>query len=58
MGRDMPCGLCCVCDEPVDHSEAGFCRVCGGAFHWRGCGGWSGMQHVCDECETEDKDDE
>lgn len=53
---DMPCGDCCVCDEPVDHSDAGFCATCKGAFHWHRCGGWHGSEHACENCHsTEDE---
>lgn len=53
MSRDMPCGPCCVCDETVDHSELGLCVKCGNAFHWGECGGWVGIEHVCDKCNDE-----
>lgn len=58
VARDMPCGDCCVCSDPVDHSEAGFCKKCGNAFHWNECGGWHEGQHVCFDCEPEDERDE
>lgn len=49
---DMPCGHCIVCDdeEPVDHSDAGFCDHCGGVFHWTVCGTWVDGKHTCDNC--------
>jgi hypothetical protein len=50
---DMPCGNCCVCRDPVDHSEAGFCEVCGNAFHWNECGGWEDGKHTCENCSVE-----
>lgn len=62
---DMPCGLCCVCDEPVDHSKAGFCYVCQQPFHWTRCGGWGKSkdhtygrtEHICDNCKTEEDEE-
>lgn len=51
---DMPCGLCGVCDEEVDHSEAGFCGECGQPFHWGQCGGWGSTEHVCNSCRVND----
>jgi hypothetical protein len=56
--RDMPCGLCPVCDDPVDLAEAGICKRCGNAFHWNHCGGWVGGQHVCENCEQADEDED
>ena len=46
----MPCGLCPVCHEMVDHSEAGFCHTCGSPFHWGQCGEWTNFNHKCDKC--------
>jgi hypothetical protein len=52
------CGQCSVCDEPVDHKDAGFCEICGSAFHWGDCGEW-GIDyygdsyddiHMCHNC--------
>jgi hypothetical protein len=51
---EMPCGLCPVCDDPVDHSDAGFCVHCGLAFHWSGCGQWHDDQHTCNNCKPKD----
>ena len=48
--NDMPIGNCVVCDEPLDHSDAGFCGDCGGAFCWSCCGGWGPSKHRCDNC--------
>ena len=56
--RDMPCGDCCVCDDPLDHSEAGFCKSCGGGFHWNLCGRWSRSEHTCDNCMPADDEDD
>jgi len=50
----MPCGDCCVCGEPVDHSDAGFCGDCQGAFHWGRCGEWGLDEHQCKNCKPED----
>jgi len=61
---DMPCGECVVCEEQLDHADAGFCGTCGGAFHWGTCGEWGpGTQHECENCRgwreaNEEKDDE
>lgn len=49
----MPCGLCPVCGEVVDHSEAGFCDTCEAPFHWRTCGDWVDGKHMCDRCRDE-----
>ncbi len=46
-------GHCCVCDEPVDHSEMGNCVECGCVFHWSYCGGWGDTGHICDNCKEE-----
>lgn len=49
------CGECCVCGEPVDHSDMGNCGDCGQVFHWGGCGEWgNGSQHECNECKSDD----
>jgi hypothetical protein len=53
--NDMPCGDCSVCGELVDHSEAGFCKSCGSAFHWNECGRWVGGEHTCDGCAPESR---
>ena len=45
------CGDCPVCREPVDHSDAGFCKQCGNPFHWHECGGWHNGNHVCSQCQ-------
>lgn len=52
MSSDMYCGVCPICDEDVDHSEAGFCDHCKQPFHWSRCGTWIGGVHSCNECET------
>lgn len=44
------CGDCPVCDEAVDHSDAGFCKTCGQPFHWARCGTWHNGEHTCDNC--------
>lgn len=54
----MPCGDCPVCDEMVDHSEAGFCADCGNAFHWTRCGTWWDGEHRCENCQEEEEDDD
>ena len=53
----MPCGDCPLCDEMVDHSEAGFCVDCGAAFHWHRCGTWGVGGHQCDNCQKEDDEE-
>lgn len=50
---DMPIGLCCVCDEPLDLADAGICKTCGCGFCWSGCGGWVRGEHACLNCEEE-----
>lgn len=52
----MPVGDCVVCNAPLDHSDAGFCKRCGGAFCWSRCGGWYGDEHECDNCNESDDD--
>lgn len=47
---DMPIGLCCVCGEPLDHADAGFCSDCGQPFCWSYCGGWGPDGHRCKDC--------
>ena len=47
---DMPVGQCCVCEEELDHQDAGFCKDCGGAFCWSDCGGWGPDGHRCNNC--------
>ena len=49
----MPVGECCVCGDMVDHSEAGFCATCGGAFCWGQCGSWGESGHECNNCKEE-----
>ena len=49
----MPVGECVVCNTQLDHSEAGFCKSCGGPFCWSTCGGWHGGEHCCDICKIE-----
>ncbi len=51
-------GDCCVCDEPVDESKAGYCGECGQPFCWSNCGGWGSREHVCNNCKTEDEDED
>ncbi len=53
---DMPVGECCVCEEPLDHSDAGFCDDCGAAFCWSGCGGWGPDGHRCNNCGGDEDD--
>lgn len=50
-------GQCSVCNESVDESDAGYCHVCGQAFHWGSCGEWyegdhewHHGEHVCKDC--------
>lgn len=47
---DMPIGACPICDEQLDHSDAGFCDQCGCGFCWSHCGGWEDNKHICDGC--------
>lgn len=47
---DMPIGTCVVCEDQLDHSDAGFCEVCGGAFCWWNCGDWQLGEHRCTTC--------
>lgn len=49
------CGDCPVCREPVDHSDAGFCKQCGNPFHWHECGGWHNGNHVCSQCQESER---
>lgn len=51
---EMPVGLCCVCGDELDHSDAGFCQACGGAFCWSRCGGWVDDEHICNNCKGDD----
>ena len=53
---DMPIGICVVCDEELDHSDAGFCGECGGAFCWGYCGGWGESDHRCNNCGGDEDD--
>lgn len=57
----MPCGECCVCEDDIDHADAGFCVACGGAFHWSGCGGWARYdgfrEHVCNTCQNQGEEE-
>jgi len=55
---DMPIDLCVICDEPLDHQDAGFCVDCGGAFHWSSCGNWGENDHKCNICGGFDDEDE
>lgn len=50
----MPIGKCVVCDEYLDHSDAGFCKTCGQGFHWGNCGGWVDGNHECNNCNEEE----
>lgn len=52
----MPCGECCVCNEYLDHSDAGFCEHCGSGFHWNDCGTWEKNKHTCQNCSTDPDD--
>jgi hypothetical protein len=54
----MPIGLCCVCYEPLDMSDAGICKTCGNGFCWSQCGSWQGGQHACTNCHDPDADDD
>ncbi len=46
----MPIGLCAVCDNNLDLSDAGICKTCGQGFCWNSCGTWHGGQHACHNC--------
>lgn len=52
------CGDCPVCNNPVDHSGAGFCVSCGLPFHWGSCGGWGGQKHACNGCEEQQEQEQ
>ncbi len=58
MAKGMPIGLCSVCDEPLDLSDAGICKTCGNGFCWGDCGGWAGGEHACTNCAPEGDDDD
>lgn len=58
MSRDMPIGLCCVCEDPLDLSDAGICEVCGNGFCWGNCGGWHGVHHACADCFDPDREEQ
>jgi len=51
----MPIGNCTVCDEYLDHSDAGFCETCGQGFHWGKCGQWGDSGHECKSCKDEEE---
>ncbi|HAS6603873.1 TPA: hypothetical protein NJ322_004343 [Vibrio parahaemolyticus] len=51
------CGDCVVCDDPVDLSDMGACKSCGGAFHWGQCGEWHGNEHTCSNCMPDDEEE-
>jgi hypothetical protein len=57
MGHGMPIGLCCVCEEPLDLSDAGICEICGNGFCWSGCGGWNQGHHACSDCHDPDSEE-
>jgi len=48
---DMPVGECVVCGEQLDHSKAGFCKLCSEPFCWDACGGWFQSEHRCIYCQ-------
>ncbi|WP_313171401.1 hypothetical protein [Stenotrophomonas sp.] len=50
----MPIGLCAVCDNDLDLSDAGICKTCGQGFCWSRCGTWHAGQHACHNCVPED----
>lgn len=58
MGKGMPIGLCCVCDDPLDLSDAGICKTCGNGFCWNECGQWHRGQHTCSNCGEVDEGEE
>lgn len=58
MGRGMPIGLCCVCDDPLDLSDAGICKTCGNGFCWNDCGEWHRGEHTCSTCMDADEGDQ
>jgi hypothetical protein len=45
-----PVEECVVCEGWPDETEAGYCKICGGTFHWGNCGGWVNNEHVCNNC--------
>ena len=51
----MPIGNCTVCNEYLDHSDAGFCETCGQGFHWAKCGQWGDSGHECNNCKNEEE---
>ncbi len=58
MGKGMPIGLCCVCDDPLDLADAGVCKTCGNGFCWNDCGQWHRGQHTCSTCMDADDGDQ
>lgn len=58
MARDMPIGLCTVCNDNLDLSDAGICKTCRQGFCWSSCGTWHGGQHACHNCVPELADDD
>lgn len=56
MAKGMPIGLCGVCDDPLDLSDAGVCKTCGNGFCWNECGSWHHGQHTCSTCMAEDEE--
>ena len=53
MARDMPIGLCAVCDDNLDLSDAGICKTCSHGFCWSSCGTWHDGHHACHNCVPE-----
>ncbi len=58
MGKGMPIGLCCVCDDPLDLSDARVCKTCGNGFCWNECGQWHRGEHTCSTCMDADEGDQ
>lgn len=58
MGKGMPIGLCCVCDDPLDLRDAGIYKTCGQGVCWNECGEWHRDEHTCSTCMDADEGDE
>ena len=54
---DMPIGQCAICDDDLDHEDAGFCDICKRQFCWGYCGEWLDGKHACQECIAREEDD-
>lgn len=57
---NMPIGRCCVCNDELDHCDAGYCEDCGFAFCWSDCGDWSengSPYHKCNNCKEGSEDE-